>query len=96
MQFIRKVKSPSNASDCQGRPVPFCELGWRTVGCRLDDAMQGSDQEVYYSLLCEVIRRCEEDKERIKPSQKELPSPPIVMAEEEGKVIDLTHRGAGL
>jgi hypothetical protein len=57
MQYVRTVKEP----------MPFEEMGWGVVGRKLADAMQGSDMEVYYSLLCATVRRCQADMVRIKP-----------------------------
>jgi hypothetical protein len=96
MQFVRTVKTP----------MPFEEMGWSVIGRKLADAMQGSDLEVYYSLLCATVRRCQKDMERIKPSfpndipdellglinpPSDIPPPTII-----DKVADMTHRGAGL
>jgi hypothetical protein len=91
MQYVRTVKEP----------MPFEEMGWGVIGRKLADAMQGSDMEVYYSLLCATVRRCQEDMERIKPTSGMVvadvesininPLPPLVE-----KIADLTHRGSGL
>jgi hypothetical protein len=86
--------------------LPIDECGWREVGNRLHDAMCGSDMEVYYSLLCHVERRVQEDKARIKPDKPHEPvlSDPDDMADVPAetpplpteKVADMTHRGSGL
>jgi hypothetical protein len=95
MQHVRTVKVP----------VPFEEMGWGVIGRKLADAMQGSDMEVYYSLLCATVHRCQADMVRIKsgppdeeplqsngvPTPNDNPSSPLVE-----KIADMTHRGSGL
>lgn len=75
---------------------------WRQMGCKLADAMKGSDMDVYYSLLCEVVRIANADMEIIRPSKRDeegdvipKPEPPDQPPLVE-KVADMTHRGAGL
>lgn len=85
------------------------ECGWREVGARLADAMQGSDMEVYYTLLCHVEIRIQADKRRIKPDDDPPDTPPVLSDPDVGpppsqakelviqeKVADMTHRGPGL
>lgn len=63
------------------------ECGWREVGARLADAMQGIDEdtndsrmrrEVYYSILCHVEKRIQADKRRIKPDDDPPDTPPVL------------------
>lgn len=75
------------------------ELSWRQLGFQLDEAIRGSNPNLYdfFTLLCEAKRRCDEDIKRLKStdpmlsdSPNENPPPPLVE-----RVADMTHRGAG-
>jgi len=110
MQHIREVEVP----------IPFDKLGWREIGNRLHDmwrlafdelnSNQSSDQEVYYTLLCTTVRRCQEHMKRIKPDppDDDNPNSPVFSDPDDTpppestgvvvveKIADMTHRGSGL